>query len=518
MKPNWFSLLAAIPTAFSAPLAEAASEAVTKSHGQRCNSTNPTASAYDKTELEFRNTFHLSTAICGSVLLLFWQYYVRHSGYTLSRRWWHSTDDVMWILMGLISISWTVIIPVSALYWDHCASIDGVFIWWAIRRIIQMFSVGKLCRRSYWEAVIVFILTVFPAVRAAVGALEAKLYVLGMLTFACIAMFFLILPVSYRVSNYDTHLAHRMAYVLPYHSFYHSSGFSPVISYSIDSEQQLLKSNKQFLEPMDTKDWKIQHCRAAAHTIVTSLIENIDDDRKMIQRLGSWLYLHPNVHERWPALPTRNGILRPGYFLIGRDVVFALLLWERLVFERRWQLDKEFRDRVWLLHERKYTGRGLNDSPNRNIPATRGKPKKGDGLDGLLEAFDEVYRILDHTSPQRLNPPSSSVVDDLVPVTSVEVYAVKLWEACWKEYPSTFGALYLWTTVWYIDMGNIGFHTTPLLPNSKAERDTKLWLDYAPDYMTAWRIRWRYLWHSSILCQLVIMLPTIIKGLVVGIM
>jgi hypothetical protein len=399
----------------------------------------------------------------------------------------------------------------------------------------------------------VFVLTVFPAVRAAVGALEAKLYILGMLTFACIAMFFLILAVSYRVSNYDTHLAHwyamddirapllshdatSMAYVLPYYSsvfrsmISYSSGFSPVISYSIDSEQQLLKSNKQFLEPMDTKDWKIQHCRAAAHTIVTSLIENIDDDREMIQRLGSWLYLHPNVHERWPALPTRNGILRPGYFLIGRDVVFALLLWERLVFERRWQLDEEFRDLVWLLHERKYTGRGLNDSPNRNIPATRGKPKKGDGLDGLLEAFDEVYRILDHTSPQRfmlrtkvinqfgrLNPPSSSVVDDLVPVTSVEVYAVKLWEACWKEYPTTFGALYLWTTVWYIDMGNIGFHTTPLLPNSKAERDTKLWLDYAPDYMTAWRIRWRYLWHSSILCQLVIMLPTIIKGLVVGI-
>src|SRR6478609_3061567 len=167
MKPNWFSLLAAIPTAFSAPLAEAASEAATKSHGQRCNSTNLTTPAYDKTELEFRNTFHLSTAICGSVLLLFWQYFVRHSGYTLSRRWWHSTDDVMWILMGLISISWTAIIPVSALYWDHCASIgievifrgwngyefwgrlafspwilDGVFVWWAIRRIIQMFSIG----------------------------------------------------------------------------------------------------------------------------------------------------------------------------------------------------------------------------------------------------------------------------------------------------------------------------------------------------------------------------------------
>ncbi|EXL96306.1 hypothetical protein NOF04DRAFT_9596 [Fusarium oxysporum II5] len=363
--------------------------------------------------------------------------------------------------MGLISISWTVIIPVSALYWDHCASIgieiifrgwngyefwgrlafspwilDGVFIWWAIRRIIQMFSVGKLCRRSRWEAGIVFVPTVFPAVRAAVGALEANLYVLGMLTCACIAMFFLILVVvSYRVSNYDTHLAHwyavddirapllsrdatSMAYVLPYYSsnfrsmINYSSGFSPVISYSIDSEQQLLKSNKQFMEPMDTKDWKIKHCRAAAHTIVTSLIENIDDDRKMIQRLGSWLYLHPNVHKRWPALPTRNGILRPGYFLIGRDVVFALLLWESLVFERRWQLDEEFRDQVWLLHERKYTGRGLNDSPNRNVPATRGKPKKGDGLDGLLEAFDEVYRILDHTSPER--PPSSYAVSFLV--------------------------------------------------------------------------------------------------------
>ena len=96
----------------------------------------------------------------------------------------------------------------------------------------------------------------------------------------------------------------------------------------------------------------------------------------------------------------------------------------------------------------------------------------------------------------------------LKPFDSVKSYAEGLWEACWAECPSTFGALFLWTTVWYIDVGNIGFHAQPLVPQG-----TSLYsISDGPDYMTVWRMQWRHRWHTAILCQLVVMLPTIING------
>jgi hypothetical protein len=92
--------------------------------------------------------------------------------------------------------------------------------------------------------------------------------------------------------------------------------------------------------------------------------------------------------------------------------------------------------------------------------------------------------------------------------SSFEGYAGKLWTECWAECPSTFGALYLWTTVWYIDVGNIGFHTTPLVPRG----GTGGWLDNGPDYATTWRIPWRGLWHATVRCQVVVLLPTLINS------
>jgi hypothetical protein len=115
------------PLPFLAPLAEAASEAVAKGHGQRSNSI---ICKDEKAEAEFHNKFHLNTALCGSLLLLFLfffffflQCYVRYSGYVVSHRCWHSIDDMMWIWMALTNFSWTVIIPVFALHWDYCDSI-----------------------------------------------------------------------------------------------------------------------------------------------------------------------------------------------------------------------------------------------------------------------------------------------------------------------------------------------------------------------------------------------------------
>ncbi|KAH8651336.1 hypothetical protein BX600DRAFT_528562 [Xylariales sp. PMI_506] len=254
---------------------------------------------------------------------------------------------------------------------------------------------------------------------------------------------------------------------------------------------------------------------------------------------------------------------RDGFTIIGRDVALSLLLWECLVFEWRWQLTEDIKkiaDNVWLLRTPKHTGVGLTDTfaASGNIPLptalnknrTKGSAPK---LEGFLEAVSEVYRLIGQpqstdngsmgqrtsgnegdlemaTSRQdeagkltvknlirRLEEARiqgapilkcNSIIKTLNPLVSVEDYAGELWEACWAEFPSTFGALYLWTTVWYIDNGNVGFHTTPLIPQVNPED----WICDGSNYMTAWRIRWRHRWHAAVWCQLLVLLPTMING------
>lgn len=364
------------------------------------------------------------------------------------------------------------------------------------------------------EAIVVSILTALPAFWAAAGALETQFFVLGMLTVTYIVLFAIILLTSYENLDYDNKNTHLyamddirvplistgdtgMAYVLPSLTYswmayilppccdkwaYHYSGFNPVLNYNLGFEQDLLDSKKQFFEPMDRQEWSLRACTASVNVIVTTLMKHTEHDRRSIRNLASWLYGHgakPNV--ALPMLPRTNGVLRPNYTLLGRDVVLALLLWEHLVFERRWQLDDQLRDHVWLLREQKYSGAGLNDSPNGNtamdgITTAKGDPATSGSLNGFLEAVSQVYRILatantDLSSRQPSEvinciryldsdnskiPLPAFVVSTLNPVQSVQGYTEGLWKACWAEYPSTFRALYLWTTVWYIDMGNVG--------------------------------------------------------------
>jgi hypothetical protein len=267
--------------------------------------------------------------------------------------------------------------------------------------------------------------------------------------------------------------------------------------------------------------------------------------------------------------------------LIGRDLVLALLLWEYLVFERRWQLQVDCEPMltvpmVWRLRDSKYSGAVFVDNGTATQDENSPKPKamgSSPGLAGFLEAVGEVYRIVgvfdeegdedidvlkdgdtgdlekgcsmrQESVPRKEDTDETKIayrgqektkallkslkIDKLLKTTvvkfsnkesdgnsdeksevkfsSFEDYAGKLWDECWAECPSTFGALYLWTTVWYIDVGNIGFHTTPLVPRG----GTGGWVDNGPDYATTWRIPWRGLWHATVRCQVVVLLPTLI--------
>jgi hypothetical protein len=141
--------------------------------------------------------------------------------------------------------------------------------------------------------------------------------------------------------------------------------------------------------------------------------------------LSHWLYLHgrsdsavngksppplvqievQNKIKKRPCRPLvpRGCMQREGFkSLVGRDVAFALLMWEYLVFERRWILanddEKEpnqTRQDVWQLRKAKYTGAGVNDKLDEGNIVPPGVPKgSAKGFEGFLQAADEVHRLL----------------------------------------------------------------------------------------------------------------------------
>lgn len=348
------------------------------------------------------------------------------------------------------------------------------------------------------------------------------------------------------LSKGQTGLAHILPLVKPWYTCGPAaSSLRLVTTYSLTYEQELLKRNKQFFEPMDIQDdWSLKSCRASVNRIVTSLVANIPDDEERVQHLAHWLYMVrkpgvstppelPPVSYHHEKQPTAQGASQHDFSLIGRDILLALLVWEHLVFDRRWQLKcgqcqnnppcnkcQNLREMVWRLREPKFTGSEATTMNLDNQNKAKGSTGRVRPFEGLREAAAEVHGILTRQPPTSspidltldgFTPglPRESIVKEVPTTSGLVEYAGKLWEKCWEVYPSTFGALYLWTTVWYIDIGNRGFHTTPLLPYP--EDTFNLWLDYIPRYLTSWRIRWRFIWQRSILCQLIIMLPTLIS-------
>ncbi|KAG9249484.1 uncharacterized protein F5Z01DRAFT_732244 [Emericellopsis atlantica] len=497
-------------------------------------------------EAAFSSSFHFSVAFAGSLLLLFGWMYVSRSGYVLSRRKYYSTDDHMWFWMGLISIPWTVLVPISTQSWDRC---EGKYeiersTWWQGPRFWGRMAFW-FTKRHGWAACICFVLAVGPTAWAAGGALHSRLYLLGTLTVGGLAMFLVVLLTCYKYTNFDTELPHTYA-MDDITNDNHADPLGPAIGYSLKCEQRLLWDHRSFLEPVyrDT-DWDLggkttndisdkcekplRNCSKSVQELITSLISNIPDDGSMIQALGVWLYdsdeakaahstptIRSTPESRLAFLPNST---TEKYTLIGRDIALALLLWDELIFDRRWQLEcgkehssvvcadcNDFREKAWGWRER--TGTFV-----KGVTNVRGSQS---GLDGLKRAAGQVYRLIplemaDKSVPKDYDKTAAAAVDNaLAKSKDLKETAGYLWDVCWKVCPSTFGALYLWTTAWYMYHGNETFHTTPLLP----EKDLELWLDYIPSYLTAWRIRWRFLWYGSVACQLVILLPTAFAGLI----
>ena len=170
---------------------------------------------------------------------------------------------------------------------------------------------------------------------------------------------------------------------------------------------------------------------------------------------------------------------------IGRDVIMALLHWETLVLQTRKQPI--------------FIGR-IESEPVRGRSAE-------DGFDGFKDALRYACSILFQRAECQANwfdddellrsissfcPSKPSIEIDTGP------YAIDLWHLCQEADSTALGALYLWMTVWAADGGDrILFEAAPLKTREK--------------YITEGRLRWRHTWHVAIVCQMIVMLTTIVS-------
>jgi hypothetical protein len=84
---------------------------------------------------------------------------------------------------------------------------------------------------------------------------------------------------------------------------------------------------------------------------------------------------------------------------------------------------------------------------------------------GLEESkYESLLYPVEETDQSWPSPRVSAVTG--IAAISMDYYVGQLWDHCWKVDPSTFGALYLWTAAWYIDLGNAyNIHIAPPQPS-----------------------------------------------------
>ncbi|KAK4206172.1 hypothetical protein QBC37DRAFT_357225 [Rhypophila decipiens] len=226
------------------------------------------------------------------------------------------------------------------------------------------------------------------------------------------------------------------------------------------------------------------------------------------ERLAAWIYLDKD-HAESASLRRIECLRAPGMHLIGRDLMFALCHAEYLVFMSAGRLRPETMAKFGSLRLIRRSGAG--GSAARETVGY-GRP----GLEGYREAVEHVYAMfglpVDRAAVEfgdsDLLPPKSSFAlstGGSSPAKTIEEYVGQLWDLSTKHSESTFSALYFFTTVWAMEVGNIGgFHFFPLrVRNRDGDVITQL-------------VMWRQAWWVACLSQLVAVSPTMFGLFVAG--
>lgn len=220
-------------------------------------------------------------------------------------------------------------------------------------------------------------------------------------------------------------------------------------------------------------------------------------------KLAQWLYLDEDAD---PAMREIDCVEAGAFHLIGRDLMFAICHIEYLVFMGQDKLPLHLQAQLGRLRQIGRTGAGvLEEGTSHTVGSSP-------GFAGYEEAVRYVYALFDREVDARALDFSQSVPPKYSKalggsVSDIEEYIHKLWDLSWQHAESTFTALWIFTLIWFMEMGNVnGFHIFPLRCRTRQ-------VDFVGRSVV-----WRQAWYSSILAELVAWSPAFYAFYVAGVL
>lgn len=510
-------------------------------------------------QIVFDKSLHSAAALGAMTLLLTMHRAVITSGFTLSRRI-LSTDTLISLALCLITVTWSVLVLVSGFHaGDKPCSLKGLnqclnrlafvpwilvvmclaWIYWLADAIwyqdtrrhsntqVGIWKMNVETGPYSWKQSIsfTFLLIVYLMMLGAIaitsyGAVRDGEYTIAILNLVGVVLIvadaggqnkYCGAPHLYRADNIripltTTHNS-SIIYILPSRKY----GFDAIYSPKIEIEHRFFDERAPTMfGPLaaGTGQWSPSEC-------IYSMREIINDHNKHIVRLtdqeitdlAEWLYCKPGRNTDTNTMRTLRCERIEGVNLIGRDVMMALMQTEYLLFELRDRLPPHLKQEWTRLRSVKYSG-----APQNHVEPPVGFARPG--KEGYQDAIRFVYKIFgfDNAEPSALEPegppPKLSQAINFA-ARDVDDYVGRLWDLCCSAESTMFGALYLWTGVWYMEMGNTkGFHIAPLQPLNRSKQGD----------LTTWNIIWRQAWYTAIIAQLVTMSPTILSAFLGGVL
>ncbi|KAL9083050.1 MAG: hypothetical protein Q9165_008674 [Trypethelium subeluteriae] len=289
-------------------------------------------------------------------------------------------------------------------------------------------------------------------------------------------------------------------------------GFDAVWSPKVAAEHR--EADGQAMElfhTMRSGNWGLHLPLASLRETLADFYGRLRVTPRQCRSLAAWLYedtsgvLDPASEAG--VKRTIDCIRAPGTHLIGRDLMYALCHAEYIVFMSQGSLPAQLRARIGRIRLMKRSGVMPTEGSDGDTIGYQA------GLEGYHDAVRYVYRLFDLPVDAsaldfaQISPPRQSVALRGRSYPSAEQYAAELWDLSCEHSESTFSALYFFTTVWFMEIGNTGgFNILPLRAKS-----------FDGD-LTGQQIVWRQVWYTAVIAQLIAASPILYAAFVTGLL
>ncbi|KAF2232367.1 hypothetical protein EV356DRAFT_534662 [Viridothelium virens] len=297
-------------------------------------------------------------------------------------------------------------------------------------------------------------------------------------------------------------------YVLPSQGH----GFDAVWSPKVAAEHREADSQAmELFHTMRTGTWGHHLPLASLRKTLANFYGRLRMTPQQCWSLAAWLYEDtPGAFDTASAAGVKRTIeciRAPGTHLIGRDLMYALCHAEYIVFMSQGSLPARLRARIGRIRLMKRSGMMPTEiSDGHTIGYLP-------GLEGYRDAVRYIYRLfalpVDASALDfaQISPPRQSIALGGRSCTSAEQYAADLWDLSCEHSESTFSALYFFTAVWFMEIGNIGGFN--ILPFRARSFDGDL---------TSQQIVWRQVWYTAVIAQLIAASPILYAAFVTGLL